>query len=223
MKTLVKIVHIIKNFLAKSKIDNFLGGLLIGAFITLILNLLTIYITDAISRQRALESIENEITTNNIQANIIIGQNNKSYKDKSLPNIFYTFHLYNDTAWNNPSTTQYIEQLDPKVQGEIDAYYQYAIKGINAQDAKLNTISTTILQPCFQYAHLLTVTEDQYCRAANIDLLGSESRGADYVVSSGLKLLNDFHPTRDRLNNPFLILFMTNKAIGALKVPPKLN
>ena len=216
--TFYRLVSLFRNI----NFDTFVGGAIFGALFSLLVNIMTFAISDEIVRQRALESIENEITLNNALGNDVIGANNKMIADKDLPNVFYSYHKYNTSVWTNPSTLQYIEQLDPNIQIEISQYYQIVIEANSAMD-KLNAISQPILQQCFQFPYKpLSANIDKYCRSENGELLYDESTGATQVVKRGLVVINGFHPTRDRLHNPFLMLMMGNKAIGALKVPPKL-
>lgn len=215
--------RLIRWFKSKIKLNGFIGGLIFGAFFSLLVNVATFYVSDAVAKQRALESIENEITSNNILANVIVNQNNKSIGNNDLPNLFYSYHRYTESVWNNPSTLSYIEQLDPIIQAQISTYYQYVITGSNAQIDKLELLSGSILQKCFTYTIPLDTQTDKACRLMNGAFLNMESNSALSVSSTGLKLINIFHPTRDRLKNPLLRLLMGGNAIGALKVPPNLN
>ncbi len=48
------------SFLRKMKVNNFLGGLILGAVISLIVNVATVQIQEKINKQRILEAVENE-------------------------------------------------------------------------------------------------------------------------------------------------------------------
>lgn len=207
----------IKRFIERIKLDGFAGGLIFGAVFTLIVNIITAQITDEIARQRALEALENEIALNTIKANTIIIQNNKNISNNILPNIFYTYQQYEDNVWSNSTTLQYLEQINPNVQANVNNYYEYQIKGNNTLLANLNSLSRSVMQNCFGISNPLTPDQVKTCKAQNAIFEDIERSSAIAVSKSGYVLLSQFHPTKDRLHNPILLMLMSNNAIGFLR------
>lgn len=206
-----------KKIMGNLKLDTFVGGLLIGAIFSLIVNVITIRITDDITKQRALEALQNEIAYNNIQANGTLGYDKKNIADKSLPNVFYYYPLYDDNVWSNSLTLQYLEQANPQQQVLVNIYYDYVIRDNNSMLTNLNSLSKTYMQECFNTTKPLTLTQTKSCKANNALFLSLEAKSAILVLQYGYKTLDAFHPTQDRLNNPFLKLLMGSDAIGYFK------
>ncbi len=202
------------------KMDTFLGGLIIGAIFSLIVNMITIYITDEIAKQRALESMENEIVNNEIQAEETISLDNNLIKTDQNPNIFYTYNTYSDNVWNNPLTLQYFDQLEPNLQEKIVGYYNYLLKYNNNSVTKINSFSqSSYMQGCYTLDSLPSKQIVGSCKKKNLELLETERNIAISVYNSSLNVLKIFHPTKDRLNSWYLKLLMGNKALPILALP----
>ncbi len=75
--------------LKKTKVDNFVGGLIFGAIFSLVVNIVTVQIQETIQKQRILEAVENEILTNTLTANQIAKQNQDKIDKKEALNVFY--------------------------------------------------------------------------------------------------------------------------------------
>ena len=203
------------------KLNTFVGGLIFGAIFSLIVNVITIRITDEVTKQRALEAVENEIVSNLIQANNTITADNIAIKNNALPNTFYNYNTYANNVWSNSLTLQYLEQLDPAIQVKISGYYIIYIKNYDEDINKISNLSFTELQSCFLNSVPLDKQTDTNCRSKNIDFLSSERYIAIDISNQSNLLLRVFHPTRDRLNNLFLRLIIGNKGLPILILPPK--
>lgn len=58
--------------LKNTKIDNFVGGLIVGAIFSLIVNIATVKVQEDINKQRALEALEREMIFHTITAKSLI-------------------------------------------------------------------------------------------------------------------------------------------------------
>jgi len=202
--------------LRKSKIDNFVGGLIFGAIFSLVVNIFTVQIQEIIQKQRILEAIENEIATNLIRSNNIITINNENSK-KNIPlNFFYVAPKYSSDLWSQSSEPlQYVAQLDPKVQGAISVYYSITVSGTNDMVNKTNEMLNRRTDLCYS-AETDTIKEDKTCLGLSNIAREMETMGAELISVQSLELLKIFHPTQDRLNSKFIRLMMGSKSMKIL-------
>lgn len=85
--------------LKKSKIDNFLGGLIVGALFSLLVNILTIQIQELMQKQRILEAVETEIVTNMLQAKSDIENAIQQSKENAHANPYITRRKFSRNLW----------------------------------------------------------------------------------------------------------------------------
>jgi hypothetical protein len=201
----------------KSKVDNFVGGLVFGAIFSLIVNIATVQIQELVNKQQILEALENEIVSNTLIATSIMERDSKWISDKTEYNPFNSLQYYSDNLWTQSSEPlQYVAQLDQHIQIAVIGYYTIAIPGFNH-------INDSIVN--FVYPHLLycnnidlkngRATKEE-CDLWNRVLLDSEMGNATSVSQKGFDLLKTFHPTQDRLSNWFLKLLMGDKSTRIL-------
>jgi len=207
----------IKKTLIKSKIDNFIGGLLIGAIVSLLVNYITFNIQDNLQRQRILEAVENEILTNTINANSLISSNRKEIEANRTLNYFYTSPSYSSSVWNSSGVLNYIVQLPKEDQIKLFGYY-FTTERINSLINKTEKIRETNASKCTALMNdKFTVPDMQYCVALNRELLNEDNSSAYNIAKQGLDTLHSFHPTSDRLKNPILKFFLGSDAVNVLK------
>lgn len=204
-------------FLKKMKLNNFLGGLILGAIISLIVNVATVQIQEIIKKQRILEAVENEILNNLLSANNAITLNNDYIKDKTSTNYLYTPRRYSRDLWEQSTEPlQYISQLKRDTQNKIALYYSLTVPSSNALLDKIDYITRDNLAKCFLKNNLMSPSEKDECRFNYETLLLFEQTPAGWISKSSFELLKDFHPTKDRQNNVFLRLIMGNEATRPL-------
>jgi len=194
-----------------------------NGFSVIIFSLTALLITDDITKQRALEAMENEIVNNLIQANNTVDANNKAIKNNVLPNFFYNYNTYSNNVWNNPLTLQYFDQLEPSIQEKIVGYYAVYVRDENADIVKLSSLTSTYLQVCYPALNTVQLDEQTMnnCKIKYNDLLGTERNIAVTMSNQSFLFLKYFHPTKDRLSNWFLRLIMGNKGLPILVLPQK--
>lgn len=204
-------------FLRKVKINNFLGGLILGAIVSLIVNVATVQIQEVIKKQRILEAIENEILNNLLTANNILEFNNQYLKDKTEPVYLYSPKKYSRDLWEQSTEPlQYISQLDREIQNKISAYYSFIVPVANVNVEKINNSAENELFDCYLKIEGLTATEKDQCDSLYRKLIFTETVPADWISKHSYELLQVFQPTRDRQNNVFLRLILGNESTRPL-------
>lgn len=198
----------------KTKVDNFVGGLIFGAIFSLIVNVLTVQLQEMIQRQRILEAVENEITNNTLRANSIAQQ---EHNTKESYNPFYTIQRYSKDIWGQSSEPlQYISQLDQQTQIIISNYYSTTVPLTNAMLDRLERVTDEKLENCITYDATSFVKDNEECKTWNNLRLELEKSTAVEMANQGLEVMNKFHPTKDRLNSPLLKLILGSQSTRIL-------
>lgn len=202
----------------KIKKNNFLLGLIFGAIFSLLVNLITSQIQTKIDKQRILEGLEVEIATNNLLAFNQVTSALKSTDDKLDANPYMIAHEFSNDFWvQSAEPKKYVSQLDPKVQGEINAYYSITIPYANQLIETLNQEYVDSMKNCFDFETVRPKEEQDACNhkyyvyLQNIALYPGKN-----IHKDGTKLLKNFHPTKDRMNNYWLKLLMGTSAMTFL-------
>lgn len=217
LSSLLLIISFPFKLLKRTKLDNFIGGLIFGALFSLLVNVITVQIQEVIQKQRILEAVENEIVNNTLRASNITEQNRKDVENKTPYNPFYYMNRYSRDLWEQSSEPlQYIAQLDQDVQIALTGYYSITIPIYNGSLTNLEKLTSEKLKDCSPIEENLQVNESDYCKLWNSIMLDTERSIALDVGNSGFALLKKFHPTKDRLNNWFLRLIMGNKSTRIL-------
>jgi len=199
--------------LKKSRIDNFVGGLIFGAVFSLVVNIATVQLQEVIQKQRILEAVENEIVTNAIRAGVRIEQNENQVREKQLPNYYHTPLKYISNVWQNSEAIKYTVELDPEIQGEIQIYYSSAIESANELVELDYRLQQSRLSDCYFSFEQLEETQKETCLEIYQTMLLNEADTAESVLNNSYNLLKKFHPTKDRLSNPLLRLLLGDKAM----------
>jgi len=203
--------------LKKLKFDTFLGGLIIGALFSMVVNVVTVKIQEEVSKQRILEAVENEILNNTLTASNIAVQDKETIDAKKTYNPFYFIRRYSRDLWEQSSEPlQFVAQLDQETQIAVSGYYTVTLPFNNGMLDRLEKLTETHLEDCAPIGNNLAVSQKELCSTWNEILLDSERSTAVSVANSGFKVLQKFHPTKDRLNNWFLKLLMGSESTRVL-------
>ncbi|MBI3289774.1 hypothetical protein HYZ78_00070 [Candidatus Microgenomates bacterium] len=203
--------------LRKTNIDNFLGGLILGAIFALIVNIITVQVQEVIKKQRIYEAVENEILNNLILANNVLKLNNEDVNNKETINYLHTPNRYSKDLWvQSGEPLQYIAQLERETQNKLSVYYSIAVPGSNAMIEKIENVVGEKLIKCFSKSNNLSEVEKKGCGDTYEVLLSFETVSAEHMSKNSYELLLAFHPTRDRLNNFFLRSIMGSESIRPL-------
>lgn len=201
----------------KSRIDNFVGGLLVGAIFSLVVNVITNQFQEMIQRQRILEAIENEMASNVVNADTLIEINKKEDEEKKLVNYFKISRDYSSDIWTQSSEPlQYVAQLDPEIQSAVNVYYDFSIGVANGWVNMANKQIGKYQDICFDENIEPVQSNLDRCLAQSKIIRDIENLAAEAMVDDGIELLQSFHPTKDRLNNRLLKLFMGDKSMKIL-------
>lgn len=204
--------------LKKSKIDNFVGGLIFGALFSLFVNIVTVQIQENIKRQRVLEAIEHEIVINTLRANTIIESDLKMLEDNKRINYFYVSNRYSYDIWRQSSDAiQYTSQLEQEQQLALIGYYTYRIGSANMLVDKTNEFIRNNMKGCYEDIEIYDEPKNkEECDFWNSQIIQTEIIAAQGISGGGFEVLEIFHPTKDRLRNPFLKLMMGDKSVTVL-------
>jgi hypothetical protein len=198
----------------KTKIDNFVGGLIFGAIFSLVVNVVTVQVQEIIQKQHILEAVENEITNNTLKANYLSKQDvldSKSY------NPFYVVQRYSSSLWEQSSEPlQYIAQLDQETQIAVTGYYTTTVPLNNGMLDKAEKITDERLVGCVNFDKTLNSDKLEECKKWNDIKLSLEQSTGVEMAKQGFDVMSKFHPTKDRLNNWFLRLLMGSKSVRVL-------
>lgn len=201
---------------------NFLTGILIGAIFSLLVNLITNQIGEAITRQKSLEALEIEINDHHLTNNAMVNfYETGDYKKGTLH--VYQEHRYGDNIWRSLASTTFFYSLPPKTQALLLTYYSTIIGGVNS-----TLLNNDQVVRNYQTSYMVCVFEGGTCNKEN-DIYNKVSDYYSQQQSSwGLftdkydfDISKEFHPTRDRLNNPILSFLMGKEALKSLALPWK--
>lgn len=200
------------------KLNGFLGGLIIGAIFSLVVNMVTVQVQEVIQKQRILEAVENEIVGNMLQASGIVQQNAKYLENNKEPSIFDNYSKYSNDLWTQSTEPlQYLAQLDPSIQIKVIVYYTSTVKSMNNFVSKYEKLADLKLTDCYGLSPMNNEQKD-ICNSWYRTIVGMEAETAHDMYKESQNVLNVFHPTKDRLNSSILKLFMGNKSVGILSI-----
>jgi hypothetical protein len=196
--------------------NSFINGLIIGAVFSLIVNIITVQVQEELQKQRILEAVENEIMTNMLQAGNVIKFNNNALATKQKINYLYTSMPYSRDLWEQSSEPlRYIAQLDQDLQIKLIGYYTYSTRFNNTLVDKTNSLLKEH-SACFFSVEPLSKKDQELCDVWNEAILQTELMAATAIEENSFELLKSFHPTKDRLNNPFLRIMLGDKSMRIL-------
>lgn len=214
---LILIITFPFKLLRKITKNEFVAGLIFGAIFSLVVNVITVRMTEEIQKQRILEALENEIVSNTLQAENIMKEKQEELDKNNIYNPFIPVRKYSRDLWEQSSEPlQYVAQLDQETQIKVQIYYSFTIPYDNAAIDNVEKFCDSQLTKCLSPNLNIPIKDDQNCLAWYQFRLKSERDNALDVSSQGLEVLKVFHPTKNRLNNWFLRLIMGNKSTRIL-------
>lgn len=178
--------------------------------------MVTVQVQETIQKQRILEAVEYEILNNTLMATNTMKYNNEDIKKKIGPDFFHPFIKYSNDLWTQSTEPlQYIAQLDPQIQADIVIYYTNTVKRFNNLVEKYENLANEKLKNCHDFS-ILSEKEKVECNSWSETILSWEADTASDISDVGFKILENFHPTEDRLNSPLLKFFMGDKSVRIL-------
>jgi hypothetical protein len=220
INSLLLVLHWPFQLLRKTKTNSFVGGLMFGAIFSLVINVLTIQIQEVINRQRALEALENEMVVNLVHANNIINKYERLFGSGEHINYFYYSTPYSTDFWSQSGESlRYISQIGGQTQAGLMVYNTYILRNANAAVARANSILILDYPSCFT-EELFFMEDDARCLNLVNTILTFEKFAADLVLEYGEEVLDNFRPTKDRLNSTLLRFLLGTEAVGILSETP---
>ncbi|OGC68605.1 hypothetical protein A2415_01175 [candidate division WWE3 bacterium RIFOXYC1_FULL_39_7] len=196
--------------------DNFVSGLIFGAIFSLVVNLITVQVQEEISKQRTLEAIENEINLNFLQAKNVKETNDKALEKHDPLNYYHRSVEYSSDLWSQSSDPiRYVAQLDSNTQSLILLYYSIIVKNSNNIVRRVNDVFNQQYVNCFT-VNLEFKSSNKDCITIGDTIRGGENVVAELMRENSQLVLENFHPTKDRLNSWFLRLMMGDKSVRVL-------
>lgn len=196
---------------------SFVSGLIFGAVFSLLVNIITVQIQEAMDKQRILEAVEWEIYNNSAQASAVINEAGNIFSNKTKPNPFFHFSTYSRDLWEQSSEPlQYIAQLPPDIQAQVVVYYTVTIREHNEFIEKLDTYANTQLNECYNLDYNIRDAKQVSCEQVYYAVINIYMETASSVFDSSMDVLKVYHPTQDRLNNWFLKSMMGDKSVRVL-------
>lgn len=215
LKTIFSSPLVVFSGIRRFKLNGFVGGLMFGAIFSLFVNVITVQIQELVNKQRALEAVESEIMINLLQANSIIRQNNDKVDNDVSINYLHSSPLYSLDVWSQSEPLRYIAQLDQDVQSNVILYYNVIAKNANMSVGRANNLLEQDLPECYSNNYIFK-KDDVKCLMLEEEVYAFENLAADLMSEYSDKVLDNFHPTQDRLNSFLLKLLMGNKSTRIL-------
>jgi hypothetical protein len=131
-KSIFLIPFIVFKILKKTKIDNFVAGVVFGALISLLINIVTVKIQDTVSRQRALEAVERELTYHILDVNAILNQEKLVRQATGSADINIDGVMakrFSTKVWDNTEIYSYLLEIDPEAASQVEIHYETIVKG----------------------------------------------------------------------------------------------
>lgn len=201
----------------KIKVNGFMGGIVIGALFSLVVNLITVQVQEAINKQRVLEAVEWEIFNNSSLASSVINEAGNIFKEGRTPSPYYSFRLYSMDLWKQSIEPMlYIAQLPSNIQAQVISYYTVLVKGHNDMIEINKKISETLLKDCYSIYGTVSELKMNECNTMYYQIVKNNLDTAEAMSDKSFRLLDVFHPTQDRLNNIFLRFMMGKDSVRVL-------
>lgn len=198
--------------------DNFYSGLILGAIFSLVVNIASMQIQATIEKQRVLEAIEYEIVSHSVISSTNLNAAINERKNKTSANRLTTNSIYSTNVWNQSIEPHlYVAQLDPAVQVQVNGYYTFLVPRWNDVIMISNRIYERDMTECFNYKIVLSNKEQIECNENYYNYLEDNALYPGKAIhDSAIKVLSVFHPTQDRLNNPWLRFVMGSNSLNIL-------
>jgi hypothetical protein len=222
-KSIFLIPFIVFKILKKTKIDNFVAGVVFGALISLLINIVTVKIQDTVSRQRALEAVERELTYHILDVNAILNQEKLVRQATGSADINIDGVMakrFSTKVWDNTEIYSYLLEIDPEAASQVEIHYETIVKGLNRLLEENENYYQELYKPCRPfYSYLSGKTQEttEYCLYIQSKSIESQSTIAYKVLASMDQVKKFYHPTKDRLNNFWMSLLLGNRSVKILE------
>lgn len=209
--------------LKRTKIDNFVGGLIIGAIFSLAVNLLTVQTQEIISKQRTLEAIEREITFHALTVSSLVNEERRIATSSGVIQLNVDGVMakrFSTKIWDNPEVYKYLLEVDPNSSAKIDVYYSVMVNEMNRLLEENYQYYQELYKPCRPFYTLITSKNNQskeYCNMIAYNSIQLQADIATNLLNTTTDVKNSFHPTKDRLNNIFLRVLLGNQTVNILR------
>ena len=209
----------------KTKIDNFVFGLMFGAIFSLVVNVLTVKIQEDLTKQRALEALDREITYHIIEIRSVLDQekefSQKPYKEISTYAIDDIMSQRLGTeVWQSREVSRYLLEMDPKVAAEVELYYKVLVSNVNRNLERNQNDFEALFKACRPFYKIIESKEAQtteYCETIAKNSIQLQAMTIGMFIDNISKVTKSFHPTEDRLHSWWLQLLLGNKSVEILK------
>lgn len=195
------------------------NGLIFTLLLGILINTTSTLIQERINRQKYFELLQWEITSHLLYANRVFTTFNKD-------GIIYTPQPYQDLVYKAGLNNGYLFDLSPDMISEITTYYDIIVNGINTLDGVAVDSMTDFRKEWMSCIFTLKTQPEnsEKCNQLQIkveeaDKVYSEQlfKSASQVSENNIPLISKFRPTAERLNSPFLRLFMGSKTVEIMK------
>lgn len=208
-------------WLKKSKIDNFVGGLIVGAIFSLVVNIATVKVQEDINRQRVLESLEREIVGHLLDNNRTM-EDQISLEDGSSGLEITELQVHrrlSTRVWENSEVQKYIFELPTASAGEVEAYYENLIVPANDIRDKAEEEFKVAYKGCsYELGSQKDVDRPrEECDAILLDLYIFHNAISEPIYESIVRISDVFHPTQDRIDSFWLRIFLGDNAHNIMR------
>ncbi len=213
------------SFFRRVKFDNFIGGLIVGAIFSLVINIATVQVQESISKQRVLEALEREIVGHSLLTNSVYGELN-DYIDSRDDSIvgYYPNSIHqrlNTKVWESAEIDKYIFQLSPEASSHVSVHYT-VVNSINKlldnYQAEFDTIFNKQCNTFFKLYDLdYPLIDKKRCNDILEYQIKSTASAMSVVDEDAKKTIKIFHPAQDRLNSFWMKRVLGGESIEVLK------
>lgn len=196
-----------------------INGLVITLLIGILINTTSDYIQKIVNRQKYFELLQWEMTTHLMNADSVFSSINDD-------GAVYNRKMYQNLIYNSGLNNGYLFDLSPNEIAEITSYYNVIINYANTTDESMFELRDNLFEEwsnCVFSLKDLPENEDE-CEnlkskydAAQEQLTKVVFDSASMVLDYSEKILNNFRPTKKRLESPFLRFFMGSESLEILK------
>lgn len=212
-------------YFRRIKLDNFVGGLIIGALFSLLINVFTVQTQEILAKQRALEALEREIVQHLLDVGTVFDEEKRMQSDLDEGKHLAYSNIFSkrlDTrVWESAEAFKYIFQLDPDVSAELTIYYGTAVdatnQALNQTQRQLDEIYDQKCRPLNSILDESFVYDRNFCDAIVIKTANLYGNIYAYLPDNLRSVLAGFRPTQHRLDSFWLKLLLGSKSVEVLK------
>lgn len=211
------------NFIKKIKINGFFIGLISGAIFSLLVNMVTVKIQEIISKQRVLEALEMEIMMHNFHSRSLFDRTREVWNADNSKYMYIEMDIaqrYSSTIGESGEVLKYLFEISPELSAEIQTYYNVYIDKSNRLMDRNEELFVDSYKECdipyLKMKGLESKSIEECNEIAKWALYFHDVLG-EGVEETSNEILEDFHPTQDRLDSFWLKLFLGDETIEMLR------